>query len=170
MSAQAKVISVNPGKKTLGRFWEEGLAGHEVGRRIIRTIAVPAKPAGYIAALTGISTDTGRTMSLNLLLLRLLLGCGMIVMAAMLLVGTVTVQVAAIVAGVSILLGMFCRPVCIIASILFAITTFNGLDAGMFQWETAVIGVVSVVFAVLGPGRFSVDQLIRSALIRLGRK
>ena len=169
MSAQAKVISVNPGKKTLGRFWEEGLAGHEVGRRIIRTIAAPAKPAGYIAALTGISTDTGRTMSLNLLL-RLLLGCGMIAMAAMLLVGTVTVQVAAIVAGVSILLGMFCRPVCIIASILFAITTFNGLDAGMFQWETAVLGVVSVVFAVLGPGRFSVDQLIRSALIHLGRK
>lgn len=175
---KARIISVNPGIKTIG---ELGLKSSRLAR-ISRTIANSGiyKKSLFrktINLLFGIDNRIDTRLSSKLMLLRVL--CGVLMVSSVL----VPMSPSAIVSldfgpmpammcllGISLTLGFLSR-----------LTSYAG--AGWFGYNLAMsiihatpdasagaLMLLMLVFSILGPGMFSTDQLIRRGLFSLRRR
>ena len=70
MKTQAMIISVDPGKKTLGRFWEEGLPYNGTARQIIRAVSQTPSLGNPGSLLLGVGRKTSHSYAFMLLLIR----------------------------------------------------------------------------------------------------
>lgn len=168
MNASATVISVNPGKSTVGQLNPEAAVRR---LRNLRCDAVPAKTLERRRALKflfGLGSRRDLRHSGRLLLWR-------VAFAALLLVaffapGYAVASPAWILPAmaVSLLSGLFQRVAMTAASLWFTYLAVSLLAAaGTLDMVAAFCAMISGMMAVAGPGRWSLDMILRRRLHRL---
>ncbi len=72
-------------------------------------------------------------------------------------------------AGIMAALGFMSRPLAITSAIYFILTAFESSDAGFIDIPVAIASGIATLSAAAGPGRISLDGVIRTMLIRFRR-
>lgn len=164
-----QVISVNPGNKTIGELLQEA-SKYEPVQSIVNTSTKKSKRNNILNALTGISSKTSASTSRRMLFLRVITSA---ILGGLAWYSWYSGQepilfLPLIVLGASLLTGFMTRIVSIgmmAACIYFAMTGMAGAVI------SGALAFTALVFAILGPAKFSLDQCIRLACIRhSGRK
>lgn len=170
------VISVNPGTKTIGDFNEEGRRYDKLSECLAATIAHKSQMEDFINFFTGIDSKTSSTKSVKLAVSRIAVGIlfltGSIIYFNSL---PVAVGVALFIAGISLVFGFYQRICCLCVGVTFALFAFKGEFANINNSIISIIYGCAIpltltFLAILGPGKFSIDQLIRKFALRLHRK
>lgn len=176
--AATQVISVNPSEKTLG----EKLFNADRLADITRCIVAPGESIGFSWAkfvnfFFGINKKVGAQLSAKLLLLRVIVGAAMISSVlvpmhpdAVMAFEFEMVEIPVLIFGSTLVLGLFTRLTSAVAAAWFGYVTYITFTIGTFNMGEIALILAGVNFAVLGPGRYGVDQLMRVGLKALSRK
>ena len=171
--SETNVISVNPSQKTLGILYAEG----NVNRlRFARRIALAASRVpdvkDTLRFLSGISSRTGKALSVKALTVRVLFCAVFAGMGAIQLVqgGDVYMAYAMIAFGAMALLGLLTRISATGAACWFGWQTAMAGMAMQIDQTSIAMTLACLVLAVMGPGIYSVDQLIRHGAMRIRRR
>lgn len=170
----AETISVNPGQKTLGALHPEAVA------RFLRTTEFRNNNTSsqkmwmrltFAASVPGVKRYSGA-----LLVLRLLLSAIFIVSGSFILSGEIyspsspltsfALGLGEIIVGSMLATGFLSRFAMLAATALFATMSVESIMAGIFDMQSLMCCMLSVIFLVLGAGRYSFDYLLRRAIIR----
>lgn len=172
---QTNVISVNPGVKTLGELNIGNSTIVRISRKLTRPGRVSASPFKAIVRFVfGVSRDRSGTFSTKMAMLRM--SAAAITILAVLwqsggLEAAPTAPVLAMLAfGVSLALGLFTRLVAASAMAICGYMFYLSIMGGTPDAMSAVSLVVSLMFALLGPGRYSADQLIVKGFTAIYRR
>lgn len=171
----AKIISVNPGIKTLGE-----LNINEINlARLSRTISRPGQSSSYVKNILnfvfGLNSRVNTHFSSKMLALRVIAGTFMTGLGAMALIGSAAVAmphllaVAACALGISMLSGTFMRLVSVAVAITGAYSLYLSVTAGAADMTSVMVAMVACFGAVLGPGHYSADMYLRRSLHRIYR-
>lgn len=168
----AQVISVNPCSKTAAELNGGDSCIYNLGRRLMRVSVAKPRTHEVINFITGINSGTSRQFSLKMLAIRVTAG------ALLLFLGILTLDltapgiasVAMTALGASLVLGWFTRIVSAASLGAFAYTTYLTAMAGDIPYAGAMLILASLIFAVFGPGRLSLDQIFRHVIIMGKRK
>lgn len=172
---QTNVISVNPGVKTLGELNIGNSTIVRISRRLTRPGRVSASPFKAIVRFVfGVSRDRSGTFSTKMAMLRMS-AAAITILAALWQSGGLeaapTAPVLAMLAFiVSLALGLFTRLVATSAMAICGYMFYLSIMGGMPDAMSAVSLVVSLMFALLGPGRYSADQLIVKGFTAIYRR
>ncbi len=163
----AKIISVNPGVKTRGAIFEEGKRYARAGRALLSCAVKRQSPTGFVDFITGIPARISRKISIKLLAMRLICGSRLVAVAMNALSedtgdGTAMLELAA---GISMATGLFTRIVSLAGATAFGLFAwFTAEAAGAVSADACLMAAFSagcLMVAVMGPGLFSIDQMIR---------
>lgn len=172
---QTNVISVNPGVKTLGELNIGNSTIVRISRRLTRPGRVSASPFKAIVRFVfGVSRDRSGSFSTKMAMLRMS-AAAITILAALWQSGGLeaapTAPVVAMLAfGVSLALGLFTRLVAASATAICGYMFYLSIMAGTPDVMSAVSLVASLMFALLGPGRYSADQLIVKGFTAIYRR
>lgn len=172
---QTNVISVNPGVKTLGELNIGNSTIVRISRRLTRPGRVSASPFKAIVRFVfGVSRDRSGSFSTKMAMLRMS-AAAITILAALWQSGGLeaapTAPVVAMLAfGVSLALGLFTRLVAASATAICGYMFYLSIMAGTPDVMCAVSLVASLMFALLGPGRYSADQLIVKGFTAIYRR
>lgn len=156
----AKVISVNPGTKTLGEFNFNQVAFAAVSRKISHPNVKNANPfKKLVNFLLGINKHTSMKFSKRMLVARLCLASIIILMAS-----HVSSVVLLSIIAVSLILGLCERITTFAGSISLACSLTAGSTTELQIISLAFLATVLLIYSILGPGRYSVDLFIRKDL------
>lgn len=177
--SSSRVISVNPAIKSLGA------RNIDIINRIARNVhpAVNADPIDgfkvFITHVSGINKGVGTKLSSKLFWIRALVGVMMIASAisAGIDFRYFTYSNIELAIGIMIVLGLFTRIATLVGMgfsiffftvetpIMHATDSSQIIETMMHSPETMNI-IILMVIAILGPGRFSLDQLINFTLLK----
>ncbi len=182
--ADVKVISVNPGKKTIGALNFE----------FIEKVARTCRPVGKVIhnqrvksicnSIFGINRSTTNVGSSKLLLIRIItaaffLTLGIFNLDVSSLSTEFNIHLFNIVVGGMILLGFFARIASISGFLLYAYIAIAPLLAFTppFAVTSETIPDIAAIsqsllflfLAITGPGRYCIDQLIRNRILRIAK-
>lgn len=158
----AKVISVNPCKKTAGEFNFSLKALESVSRSISnpsRKTEISCKR--IVNLISGINSNTDKTFSKRLLIARLISGSVIFAMAF-----TGAFHVLFCIVGVSLLSGLCTRIISFSALISVAAATFCAPIAAPVSLAGILLLVTLGAFSYYGPGRYSTDLFIRKSVFK----
>lgn len=183
--ADVKVISVNPGRNTIGALNFE----------FIEKVARTCKPVGKVIhnrrvksicnSIFGINKFTTNVGSTKLLLIRAIAAAffmtlGILNLGINSLSDEFNIHLFNIVIGGMILLGFFARIASICGFILFAFMATGplfGFSASLtsLSSDTPDITAISqslifLFLAITGPGRYCIDQLLRNWIFRIAKR
>ena len=176
------VISINPGQKTLGQLHQEAERYNPVVKQLVSTISSTVRLKACLNFFTGIDTKTMKGASARILLLRLftagllasfgyaVINPAVVAISDAVLVpglnsvaGNMALAVSIFVMAASIILGFMTRIVSVAAFPFYVSMILQG--SLPISIATALL-FVALVFIILGPGIFSVDQCIRKTIFR----
>lgn len=182
--ADVKVISVNPGKNTIGALNFE----------FIEKVARTCRPVGKVIhnqrvksicnSIFGINKSTTNVGSAKLLLIRAIIAAffmtlGILNLDITFLSAEFNIHLFNIVIGGMILLGFFARIASICGFILYAFMAAGpllGVSSSSISLysSTPVITAISqslifLFLAITGPGRYCIDQLLRNWIFRIAK-
>lgn len=165
---QPNVISINPGVKTRGAIREEGLRYGKFPARVVSGLSSAPRLKDTLNFLSGINTKAVSGVSPKLALLRIACGVGLIIAVCIKKPFALTpVSVGAIILSVSLICGLFTRIITFCALPMIGLA----ISHGMIDIPTAsCIAFAGIFFMILGPGIYSLDQLLRRAIFRKHRK
>lgn len=163
------VISINPGAKTLGAIYEEGVKNDNSFPALVSRITVTPRLKDTLNFLTGISTPQVNGFSSRLLLMRVITSALLIAAAVLMFQsgGDMHVAIPMAVTGCSLVLGFMTR---IVATGTLGYFIFLSVNGTMDPATVVIMGFVSIVFAISGPGIYSVDQCLRKTIFRISRR
>jgi uncharacterized membrane protein YphA (DoxX/SURF4 family) len=162
----AKTISVNPGVKTVGAIFEEALRYQNECHGVTNNTVAYTMYDNLLTFLLGIPRGCKRALSMRLLIVRLLV-CSILFAAyftGFVANFAVSTQIATIIVAISILTGTMMRVTSLFATVVFLGTALTTAVYGCFMSDAFIAGVLALCtffVAVVGPGLFSVDQIIR---------
>lgn len=166
-----RVISVNPANLTKGELHPEAWeASFKKVSEIVSGSKLP-KSCEISNFIFGINRNTTRSKSAYLFLARLV-ASALIITSAVMIFGSVvpaSVGFSLIALGVVAFFGICLRPLSAIAAIASGYLAFT-LVPGSINLILAGICLISSILAVLGPGRFSVDSLLRRTVFNRERR
>lgn len=171
---QANVISVNPGVKTLGELNVGNSRIARISRRLAQPVRKPASTLrNFFSLVFGISRSDRGAFSSKMVTLRLMAGAmltGAAVWHADGFSSLPPVPVLLMLSlGVSLVLGLFTRIVSAASAVGCGYLLYLSVMAGEPDFLAASACLVSLVFAMLGPGRYSADQLMLKVLAAIRR-
>lgn len=157
-----RTISVNPCQKTLGEFNYSHEAMAKVSRRLTSTGTKDEfSYKRLVNFLLGLDSHTNMRFSLRILVLRLIFAFVLSIMAS----NGIEPLMFSIIA-VSIALG-FCTRIISLAGTIALISAFY---TGIMNGDTSIITIATTLFTALfcyfGPGRISLDIIIRKDLFK----
>lgn len=163
-----QVISVNPGKKTIGELLQEASKYEPVQSIVKSSPAKPRRPS-ILNALTGISSKTSASTSRRMLFLR--------VITSAMLAGLAwyswhsghepILSIPLVALAASLLTGFMTRIVSIGMMAICIYFAMTGMAGAVIS---GALAFTALVFAILGPAKFSLDQCIRLACIRHAKR
>lgn len=173
------IISVNPGRLTLGYLHPE-----KAGRLLRKTVIVRnlrnTHKSRYLNAVFTCTAPQADCFGSCMLLFRFLFAALLIVNGSFIASGEIyaprfmpessVFSIVEIVAGSLLAIGLFTRPVMTAVAIGLGIMTTEAVAAGVFDSASLAMLFGSVVFVILGSGKYSCDFLIRKAIILRRRK
>lgn len=174
----SKTISVDPGKMTLGELHHE--ADNGFVRKATSTIANTASPLPRAKTtrnfLFACSMPTANQYGGRMLMVRWMMGALLVVSGSLILSGNIAspqvitepgaFAVGEIVCGAMLALGLLTRVAMSAAAIVFCAMTVESVTNGIFSMQDFMCLLASVIFLIMGAGKFSCDFLIRKALVR----
>lgn len=174
ISPATDIISVNPGKMTLGALHPE--ATEKLIRSSAKMLSTPATTKnGFLNFVFASSTPGVGRFGSYMLICRLLFSALLIVSGAFILSGEINAPavpfipfyfaIAELVAGSMIGLGLLTRIASFSCGLLFAYLSVMSILSGIFDMTNLILTFSCVAFAMFGGGKFSVDFLIRKGLI-----
>ena len=169
------VISVDPGQMTLGSL-QPAQTGRVLENSDLSASSRNANSQNFWNVVFASATPRSNRYGLCILLLRFLFSAVMIVAGTFILMGkinasftllpTETYAVTLIVFGGMLALGLLSRIAMAGGVVLFGFSMTNTIMAGVFNVSAIMLCLACLVFLMLGTGRFSLDGLIRSSIIR----
>lgn len=175
---EAQVISVNPGTKTLG---ELNISENKLSR-ISRRLTAPARNMvspfkKIVDLLFGLNSKVNAQFSGKMMLLRLLFGSLLIASVLLpmhpddiLALDFGPHSIALIIFGVSMVFGFLSRLVSLGCAGWFGYRVYASIMVANPDITAVSLLMFAVMFWVLGPGLYSVDQMIRHILFTLSSK
>lgn len=181
MVEKINVISVNPGAKP------KGAMQNELFNRLATPIKILDNPVRHtkfrplINFLSGINSNVNTAWSVKLLMVRLIAGATLLVTGILNYHGIYGYNVPSmlITLGVAMIIGLFSRILSGVGAVVFAsvmalayfgMTTpylpYTVLTEGVLNYGYLLSSVLLILCAMIGPGRFSLDQLIRAAILQ----
>lgn len=171
----AKIISVDPGIKTLGE-----LNINEINlSRISRTISNPgAGKTSFKNALNfifGINSRNSQALSSKVLAFRILAGTLFLALGAMTLTGTYATGVPELLGltccafGVSLIAGFFMRVISACAAIFALYCSYISFMAGTVDSVSLMTAITAFTGCLFGPGLYSSDSFIRRSIFGIYR-
>lgn len=171
----ANVISVNPGIKTMGELNIEEITLS----RISRTISNPGQKSStfkhILNATFGINSDVTSRWSAKLASIRVAAGSIMLALGAFSLQGAQAgmapqaLGIVSIALGVSLILGLFTRLISIGALGVAIAIAFESISGGALDSTALTVALSGIIMGILGPGHYSLDQIMRKGLYTLYR-
>ncbi|MDE7441508.1 MAG: hypothetical protein K2M69_05010 [Muribaculaceae bacterium] len=165
--SSVNVISINPAKSAKSALHPE------VFERIAREYSISRDTTKMnisakrtINLVYGINKKIGKTISINLLVVRVLF-------AAALIGGSIwmglsmtafTASWMMLILGTSLLFGLLSRVTSLVSGVYFSV-----LAASNPEWLTIASAAVALLFFFAGPGLFSIDQLLRRSSFRYAK-
>lgn len=185
MSDNINVISINPGRKSFGEINFE-LPRINVSEEIISKSSSKTRHfRSFINFLTGINPGVTTKWSIKILTQRLIAGGTLIAAGIMDFNGFLDFDLPTvmIITGALVLSGLFTRIASAIGGIAFgaiAVLSYLGIanpylptypiSAGEINFAYVLYAGLLLNAMISGPGRFSIDQLIRSGAFALRRR
>jgi uncharacterized membrane protein YphA (DoxX/SURF4 family) len=171
----AKTISVNPGAKTIGAIFEEASRYQNERRNDTENTVAYTMYDNLLTFLLGIPRGCKRKLSLRLLTVRLMV-CAILFTAYF--TGFVanfalSTQIATLVVAISILSGCMMRLISLLSTVVFLGTALTTAIHGCFMSDAFIAGVMALCtffVAIVGPGLYSIDQIIRWGTIKQIRR
>lgn len=118
--------------------------------------------------MSGVNSSVNRCQSIKTIAIRMI--CGGMFLAlgiySALRGGFTAVPMAAIIAGSSIILGLFTRIVSAAGAIFFGIIATQSIITGEIESLMLLSSVTLAASAILGPGRFSLDAIFRHLILK----
>lgn len=166
--SSVNVISINPAKSAKSALHPE------VFERIAReynisrdTTKMNISAKRTINFIYGINKKIGKTMSINLLVARLLFAAAFI--GGSIWMGLSTTAFTAswmmLILGTSLLFGFLSRGTSLVSALYFIVVATNNPE-----WLTITSAAVAIMFFISGPGLFSIDQLLRRSSFRYAKR
>lgn len=158
------IISINPIVKTIGQIHQESIGSGRAIPRIVSNLSVTPRLKDTLNLLTGISTPAMSGASGRILLLRFI-SAAIITVPALLFAtgGELLLCIPLAVLGISLLLGLMTRLISLTAMIYFILAGVQGMLA---LEPCCIFGFSALIFMIMGPGIYSIDQCIRKAIWR----
>lgn len=172
----ANVISVNPSRKTLGEICVNSEKLRGISRAIAGTPTISHtecskrnRASQFINFIFGINSSTNSKVSTKLTIVRLICGAALLfTYGTAFLAGDDSISTLALcIAGSSIVLGLFTRISSTLALGWLAYTFALSVQTQAPDISYMLPALVCGIFTILGPGKFSFDQLMRYALRKL---
>lgn len=171
----AKIISVNPGIKTLGE-----LNINEINlSRLSRTISNPGQRSSHVKDILnfvfGLNSKVNTQFSNKMLSIRILGGLLMTGLGMSAYLGsslTAMPQMLALttgIFGISLLSGCLTRVVSLLTAAVGAFFIYQSIGAGVLDMSALLVAITAVFSVILGPGHYSVDMFLRRSLHRIYR-
>ncbi|MDE5790423.1 MAG: hypothetical protein K2H96_04240 [Muribaculaceae bacterium] len=167
------VISINPAQSAKSALHPE------VFERIAREYRVDKEMTQInlsakktINFAFGINKNVSRSMSVNLLVARAVAGFGLVGFAFYqgLTFSTFSLSWAMLMLGFSLLCGLFTRVSSFISLGFFGyVATMATIATGTPDFASLVPALISMVFMISGPGKFSADQIMRRNLFKFAK-
>lgn len=172
MNRESYVVRVNPGISTLGslnpetlglrkKIYAEGLNNaREKSGAILRLIFGPMhRNVSYARAQLTTRMLFGTLLILN----------GFVVGSQPLMAFT-AVPVFSVIVGVMLICGLLTRISMAFSTICFAVISIDGLVGGLLPGMEMCISLLSLTFAVIGPGLYSFDGSLRRKIFKHVKK
>lgn len=161
----ASIISVNPGKTTLGNLNPEATARMVLRRRVMhRQSSRVNLLRRRISLIFGIKGRFSTKRTVQLLLTRLAFAGLLVGIALTRFEGAM--ETSAIVLASLISVGLFCRISNLaVASWAGSLAVMAGI-AGEFETTSTAVAIIAAALAYSGPGKYSIDAILRHALFR----
>lgn len=159
------IISINPIVKTIGQIHQESIGSGRAIPRIVSNLSVTPRLKDTLNLLTGISTPAMSGASGRILLLRFISAVAIITVLALVFAtgGEMLLSIPLAVLGISLLLGLMTRIISLTAMIYFILAGVQGMLA---LEPCCIFGFSALIFMIMGPGIYSIDQCIRKAIWR----
>ncbi|MDE6409200.1 MAG: hypothetical protein K2K81_03005 [Muribaculaceae bacterium] len=167
------VISINPAQSAKSALHPE------VFERIAREYRVDSEMTKInlsakktINFAFGINKRITRSISVKLLSVRAVAGLGLIGFSMFqgLSLSSFSLTWMMLILGVSLLSGLFTRFSSLISFGIFSyFGTMTALATGSLDYACIAASLISLVFMITGPGKFSTDQIIRRSLFRYAK-
>jgi len=169
------VLSVDPGRLTLGALNPDAAAGY-IRKRIIPRVRTRGKSTTMLNVFFGTAMPKAGRYATNMLLFRILFAATLIVSG---ITGHIALPedvsaiippqapgIALIAVGSLLALGLLGRPAMLVSFLSFgAAATVFALHSEM-DMQSILCALCSLIFLTGGCGKYSVDYLIRKAIIR----
>ncbi len=170
-TSRVAILNVNPAEATLGSLHPEAAINRMRRRVDIEGDSLARrKSGGMLRALFG-ATSTAPAGSLILLTARVLGALGMAWMAYdAFLSSNLLIAVSCAVLSLDLILGFATRFFLIAGAALFGIMSGLALEAGQTPLLYGSIAIVSIVLAIAGPGRYSLDAILKRKIFRSIRR
>ena len=159
----ADTISVNPGKNTLGHvevpvgLFRQQVLQSEIGVKSLDLVKVLFPTAG-----SGTSEYRKYDIALRTLFATILIVSGLTMLGG----ASAGIAVGSLCFGAFLALGLFTRPVMAGAAIFYCIMGALSLRSGAADISVFSLMFGCLVFCVIGAGKYSIDTLLRSYIIR----
>ncbi len=171
----AETISVNPVSKTLGalnpeatlRFLQENARKVDVSHN---KKSLSLSRLFFSTSTPGVSIFSGRMLAFRLMFAALLIVSGSFILAGEItspinFIDPYALALTEIIAGGMLALGFMTRPAMAATTLLFGCAATLNLMEGIFDMQAMLCCLGSMIFMVMGAGRFSTDFLIRKAIV-----
>lgn len=170
--ATAQVISVNPAVKTRGELMASDSKISKISRSFATTTGNEDSLKSFLNTLLGISNRTHNGLSSKMLAVRLLCGAWLIATSAFpfTMHALPTESIIGMSLGLAIGLGLLTRPASLAGAGWYIYSALPSLLAGDFTSTYALTSIILLSIGIIGPGRFSLDQVCRYCILRISRR
>lgn len=167
----ANVISVNPGVKTMGELNMPKINLARISRKLTRPGNNTPHFRKALHFALGIDSKTTSRFSGKMAIVRLITGCLFISFGIVPLIESgmnpgacEPIELLSLALGISVFFGFMTRIVTIAATGFFAYLFYTSMTVGEPDMLYLLSGCISAIICVLGPGRYSLDQLMSRGL------
>lgn len=169
-NAEVITLTVNPAESTVGALHPEACIKRMRRKADIEGATLARKKSGGLLRSLFGQTSVSPARSVVILVLRVLFGACLALHGYLLLDSQVILAVFSMAAAGLLLLGLAMRSVMTASALCFAILSGMSIEGGVFPQTELLIAVMSVGLAFSGPGRYSIDALLRKWIFRSIRR
>lgn len=172
---KANVISVNPGIKTMGELNIEEINLSRISRTISNPGQVSSTFKNILNTAFGIDSNVTTHWSAKLAAIRIIAGLILLSTGILALTGGQlglaqhAMSIISIILGISLMIGFLSRIIAAGAMIAGIVVMAECLSTGVLDPASATVAVSGAVMGILGPGHYSLDQILRRGIFKLYR-
>lgn len=170
MNADVMIVRVNPGASTLGALNPGSIAG-KFRKNVLKgvysqTEITTRKVVKLVFGATGIASAPSRVLLVGRMLAGIFMVLAGFILGSQLGYAYHATAVFSVAVGMALIPGVATRLSMICATVWFFVAGFGMSLPGTIPGVEIILGSLSLVLAVTGPGRFSADAVMRKNIFK----